>query len=213
VIFEAVCTLFLKLRIDDPLSAAPMHGFGGMWGAVITGLLAKQEYVVQVGRREPPGANARAARARLPHSPPAPVCTRRAPAPLSTPAGGGFKGARSLQLRPGQAGWYQGASWLRSAAVSPQPPHTPRHAQAYGSSNHYGALYPGGGGRLLACQLIGIVTVAAWVVVHAGILFVILRKFGMLRIPPEEEQMGLDVSKHGGAAYNYDHGIQLGARK
>ncbi|GFH08110.1 ammonium transporter, partial [Haematococcus lacustris] len=45
--FDLVCWLFLKLRIDDPLSAVPMHGFGGMWGVFFTGLLAKQEYVQQ----------------------------------------------------------------------------------------------------------------------------------------------------------------------
>ncbi len=49
VIFEVVCDVFLKLQIDDPLSAAPMHGFGGMWGALFTGLMAKQEYVTMVG--------------------------------------------------------------------------------------------------------------------------------------------------------------------
>lgn len=46
-IFEGVCILFLKFRIDDPLSAAPMHGFCGMWGVFFVGLLAKPEYVQQ----------------------------------------------------------------------------------------------------------------------------------------------------------------------
>ena len=31
-----------------------------------------------------------------------------------------------------------------------------------------------------------------------------------LRISPEEEQAGLDVSKHGGSAYNHDHGLGKG---
>jgi Amt family ammonium transporter len=44
-IFDAVCALFLKLRIDDPLSAAPMHFFCGMWGVFFVGLLAKAEYI------------------------------------------------------------------------------------------------------------------------------------------------------------------------
>lgn len=48
IIFEFVCMMFLKLKIDDPLSAAPMHGFVGMWGVFIVGLLAKQEYIFQV---------------------------------------------------------------------------------------------------------------------------------------------------------------------
>jgi Amt family ammonium transporter len=46
-IFDGLCRLFLKLRIDGPLSAAPMHGFGGLSGAFFTCLLAKQEYVQQ----------------------------------------------------------------------------------------------------------------------------------------------------------------------
>lgn len=49
--FDLICWLFLKLRIDDPLSAAPMHGFGGMWGIFFTGLLAKDEYIQQVYAR------------------------------------------------------------------------------------------------------------------------------------------------------------------
>jgi len=31
LIFDGMCAAFLKLRIDDPLSAAPMHGWCGMW--------------------------------------------------------------------------------------------------------------------------------------------------------------------------------------
>jgi hypothetical protein len=46
-IFDGVCWLSLKLRIDEPLSAAPMHGFGGLWGVFFTGLRAKPEYVQQ----------------------------------------------------------------------------------------------------------------------------------------------------------------------
>lgn len=33
-----------------------------------------------------------------------------------------------------------------------------------------------------------------------------------LRISPEEEQAGLDVSKHGGSAYNTDHGLGKGVK-
>lgn len=53
LIFDGVCWIFLKLRIDDPLSAAPMHGFGGMWGVFFTGLLAKEDYVFQAYARNP----------------------------------------------------------------------------------------------------------------------------------------------------------------
>lgn len=39
------------------------------------------------------------------------------------------------------------------------------------------------------------------------ILFAILKLLKLLRISAEEEQAGLDVSKHGGSAYNYEHGL------
>lgn len=71
----------------------------------------------------------------------------------------------------------------------------------------YGLFYPGGGGRLLASQVIGIITIATWVCGLMGIFFSILKALGVLRISAEEEQAGLDVSKHGGSAYNFDHGL------
>ena len=37
-------------QIDDPAYAFPMHGCGGVWGTLFVGLLAKEDYVVQVGR-------------------------------------------------------------------------------------------------------------------------------------------------------------------
>ncbi len=52
-IFDGVCWIYLKLRIDDPLSASPMHGFCGVWAVFFTGLLAKQEYVQQTYARSP----------------------------------------------------------------------------------------------------------------------------------------------------------------
>lgn len=36
-----------RLRIDDPLCAAPMHGFCGAWGVLFAGLLAKQQYICE----------------------------------------------------------------------------------------------------------------------------------------------------------------------
>ncbi|KAJ9526932.1 hypothetical protein QJQ45_025361 [Haematococcus lacustris] len=128
-IFDLVCWLFLKLRIDDPLCAAPMHGFGGMWGVFFTGLLAKQEYIQQAY-----GTG------------------------MSAP---------------------------------------------YTRGDYYGLFY-GGGGRLLASQVIGILAIAGWVCGTTGILFFALKMFNLLRISEEEEHRGLDASKHGGSAYNTD---------
>ncbi len=122
-IFDAVCALFLKLRIDDPLAAAPMHGFCGAWGVFFTGLLASRSYVCEAyGRDCSPGS------------------------------------------------------------------YIPR-----------GLLYDGDG-RLLASQVIGIISIFAWVFGLMLILFSILKAVKLLRISAEEEQAGLDVSKHGGSA-------------
>jgi len=44
-IFDVTCWLWLRLRIDDPLSASPMHGVCGAWGVVATGLLAAPHYM------------------------------------------------------------------------------------------------------------------------------------------------------------------------
>lgn len=122
-VFELVAYLFLyKLKIDDPLSAAPMHAFGGATGVLFVGFLAKKEYI----------------------------------------------------------------------------------QEAYGRSDNYGLFY-GGGGRLLACQLVGVAVIAGWTCVNMGIFFYIFKMFNSLRIPYHEEEQGLDVSKHGRSVYGSDH--------
>jgi Amt family ammonium transporter len=47
IVFELVCIAFLKLKIDDPLCAAPMHGFAGMWGLLCVGFLANNEFAFE----------------------------------------------------------------------------------------------------------------------------------------------------------------------
>ena len=68
----------------------------------------------------------------------------------------------------------------------------------------YGLFY-GGGGKLLACQVVGLVVISLWVFAMMLPFFLILKKAGMLRVEINEEEAGLDISKHGGAAYE---GIQ-----
>eukprot|EP00898_Chlorokybus_atmophyticus_P004244 jgi/Chlat1/4820/Chrsp31S04797 len=65
-------------------------------------------------------------------------------------------------------------------------------------------LFRGGGGKLLGAQLMGIVVIAAWTSALMFILFFGLHKLHLLRIPPEQEEVGIDVSKHGGHAYPDD---------
>ncbi|EXB95961.1 Ammonium transporter 1 member 1 [Morus notabilis] len=64
-------------------------------------------------------------------------------------------------------------------------------------------LFMGGGGKLLAAHLIQIVVIFAWVSVTMGPLFYILHRLKLLRISPEDEMAGMDLTRHGGFAYIY----------
>jgi Amt family ammonium transporter len=74
---------------------------------------------------------------------------------------------------------------------------------AEGGADDYGALY-GGGGKQLGNQIAGVVAIIAWVGFTSSVLFGVLKYAGMLRVPVEEEEVGLDTSHHGGNAYNFD---------
>jgi Amt family ammonium transporter len=65
-------------------------------------------------------------------------------------------------------------------------------------------LFFGGGFDLLGKQLVGVVSVAAFVVITAGILFTIIKKLGLLRVSAEDEMAGLDVAEFGVAGYGPD---------
>ncbi|KAL4363864.1 hypothetical protein GQ457_04G026790 [Hibiscus cannabinus] len=111
-----------KLKYDDPLEAAQLHGGCGAWGIIFTGLFAKKDYV--------------------------------------------------NEIYPGKPG----------------RPH---------------GLFMGGGGRLLGAHLIQILVVTGWVSATMGPLFLVLHKLGLLRISPDEEMAGIDVTSHGGLAYEF----------
>jgi Amt family ammonium transporter len=51
-------------------------------------------------------------------------------------------------------------------------------------------------------QLIGSIVIPAWAFITSFILFSILKGIGILRVSPEEEQAGLDLSEHGMGAYD-----------
>eukprot|EP00965_Chrysotila_dentata_P230991 6198086-Pleurochrysis_carterae.AAC.3 len=59
----------------------------------------------------------------------------------------------------------------------------------------------GGDGLLLGTQLSGLLIILIWVLVNSLILFSTLHFTGIFRVPAEVEDIGLDVSKHGGSAY------------
>jgi len=100
------------LKIDDPVSAFPVHGLCGIWGMLFTGFLAKEEYVVAV---------------------------------YDKPMG----------------------------------------------ERHKGAFY-NGSGDLLLNQVISIGVIMGWTVFWMSCLFFGMRFLGILRVPLEEEAMGMD---------------------
>jgi len=74
---------------------------------------------------------------------------------------------------------------------------------AEGGADDYGALY-GGGGKQLGNQIAGVLAIIAWVGFTSSVLFGVLKYAGLLRVPVEEEEVGLDTSHHGGNAYNFE---------
>jgi Amt family ammonium transporter len=64
-----------------------------------------------------------------------------------------------------------------------------------------GLLY-GGGFGLLSVQLLGVVTVFAWAFGMGLLAFKLIKGFMGLRVTPEEELCGLDISEHGSEAYS-----------
>ncbi len=65
-----------------------------------------------------------------------------------------------------------------------------------------GGLLHGGGFKLLGIQALGVVTIAAWALGTAYILFKILDKSIRLRVPAIVEEEGLDIYEHGEKAYH-----------
>jgi Amt family ammonium transporter len=69
-------------------------------------------------------------------------------------------------------------------------------------------LFYGGGGSQLVSQLIGVVSIAVFVAITAGLLFFILKSTIGLRVSEEEEIEGLDVHEHGVPGYVNDDMIK-----
>ncbi|XP_031503593.1 ammonium transporter 1 member 1-like [Nymphaea colorata] len=72
--------------------------------------------------------------------------------------------------------------------------------KVYGSDRPYG-LFMGGGGKLLAANVIEIIVLFGWVSATMGTLFIVLKKLNLLRISAEDELEGMDKTRHGGLAY------------
>ncbi|MCO8121823.1 ammonium transporter [Stieleria sp. TO1_6] len=59
-------------------------------------------------------------------------------------------------------------------------------------------------GAFVGVQALATVVICAWAFITMGIVFYVLKAVGMLRVSPEDEQAGLDVSEHGMQAYPSD---------
>ena len=118
IVYIGAGMLLLKLKIDDPLEAFPIHGACGLWGALACGLFNRKEYQAAAG------------------------------------------------LQAEQAGLFM-------------------HGQF----------------KLFGINLLGCLIIASWVLVLITPFFIVMKVLGLLRISKEEELIGNDISKHGGAAY------------
>ncbi|KAI3724245.1 hypothetical protein L2E82_36016 [Cichorium intybus] len=74
--------------------------------------------------------------------------------------------------------------------------------EVYATGRPYG-LFMGGGGKLLAAQIIQILVIIGWVSATMAPLFYALKKLNLLRVSAEDEMQGMDMTRHGGFAYAY----------
>ncbi len=58
------------------------------------------------------------------------------------------------------------------------------------------------GGHNLITQIVGSIAIPAWAFVTCFILFSVLKALKQLRVSPEEEEIGLDLTEHGTGAYS-----------
>ena len=83
-------------------------------------------------------------------------------------------------------------------------------ALAYGAptSDYGGWFYQWSSGtgnaNLLAAQLCGILFILGWTWVLMIPFFLVLKAIGWFRVDPEDEELGMDISHHGGVAYKFD---------
>ena len=75
---------------------------------------------------------------------------------------------------------------------------------AYGNADRAGLFYTGDG-SMLACQVVALLLITAWVAATMTPFFLLMKALGIFRVSREFEEAGLDESKHGGSAY----GIEL----
>lgn len=74
----------------------------------------------------------------------------------------------------------------------------------YGHGTDWGVIM-GGRGTLLGAQLISAIVIIGWTLGNCVPFFLLLNRIGWLRVPANVEIDGLDLSHHGGGAYDFSH--------
>jgi Amt family ammonium transporter len=77
-------------------------------------------------------------------------------------------------------------------------------ATTSGTNGAIDGLLAGGGAGLLRDQLVGGLTIIAFIGSTTTALFVTLRALGLLRVSVEEEILGLDLAEHGAPGYGHE---------
>ena len=76
-----------------------------------------------------------------------------------------------------------------------------------------GLFMEGTHGSLFATHVVSIIIEVGWVVTMSAIMFGLLKATHLFRVPPEDEDIGLDESKHGGSAYTHDNPSESFSRR
>jgi len=77
-----------------------------------------------------------------------------------------------------------------------------RPEYSYNLAGSHGFVYSGPKPDLIGIQIIALLIEIAWVSITSSAMFATLKYTGMLRVSAEVEEAGMDVSKHGGDAYD-----------
>jgi Amt family ammonium transporter len=129
LVYLGAAKLLLVLQIDDPVEAAPIHGFCGAWGVLAVGIFGTDKNAAFAGY--------------------------------------------------------------------------------VGSAAGYDVFK---GGEQFGVQIVGVLSIIAWTVVNAGLLFFLIHSTIGLRVSSEMEMEGLDESEHGGKAYNPDEEVVVAGK-
>jgi Amt family ammonium transporter len=79
----------------------------------------------------------------------------------------------------------------------------PKHVNFMGYNAREGLLYSGDAGQF-GIQLLGVLVVLVWTVATSAACFGALHAAGLLRVSPEDEEVGVDVAEHGEPLLKYE---------